>query len=729
MSKNIPTGEKNARIPAKDLRRLLKRHFEQNPGKIFVASNLIKQYNLKNNRESVEDALFKLSSKGWIEKTRNGGYKASLRMRAKSQRSNPTFEGTVDKTRSGDAYIICEGLEDDVYVPRKRLRTALNGDRVRVELTRIKRSGKQEGAVVEVIQRSREEVLAHIFSIKKTVVAFPIEDEEMGEIRIDHDDLNGAKEGDLIVASITRWPDRFGQPLRARVRKVVTDFKSSDLESLQILFSNGFTPFFPTEVEKEMEKVSGEITKDVDRGRRDFRNIPTFTIDPADAKDFDDALSFRYLDDGNREISIHIADVSHFVRPGSETDKEAFRRSTSVYLVGKVAPMLPEKLSNDLCSLKPDIDRLSFSAVFVFDKDNRIINRWFGKGIIHSQKRFTYEDAQAILDGAEGPLKNELMQINRVARYLRKKRFKQGSINFETQEVVFDLDEMGNPMSIRAKTHGESNQLVEEMMLLANREVASFINKAEKGKPVPFVYRIHDEPNREKLADFALLAREMGFPFDLQSPSNIAKSFNKLMQQAREREELRLLEPLAIRTMSKAEYSTDNIGHYGLGFEYYTHFTSPIRRYSDVLVHRILEVELEGGDSRSLVKDLESQCKHISQRERAAMECERESIRLKQALYLEDKVGQEFNGTVSGFIEKGFFVELDATMAEGLVTFDQFDEPFILAENGFTAMGKYSGVILQMGTKVVVSLEGVNIERRQIDLGFVSLKAVDEVIG
>jgi ribonuclease R len=443
--------------------------------------------------------------------------------------------------------------------------------------------------------------------------------------------------------------------------------------------------------------------------------VPTFTIDPEDAKDFDDALSFRWLQNGNAEVGVHIADVTHYVRPGTALDKEALERSTSVYLVDRVLPMLPEKLSNELCSLRPNEDSLCFSAIFEIDDNSHVVKRWFGKTIIHSDHRFSYEMAQEVMDKGSGPFSKELKHLNKIATVLRKRRMKNGSLMFETDEVRFQLDEHGVPIEIFVKERGESHLLIEDLMLLANREVATYMSKKGKGKEVPFVYRIHDLPDPQKLAELALFAKELGFEMKVDTPRQVPKSFNALARAAEECEALKILEPIAIRTMAKAEYHTTNIGHYGLAFAHYTHFTSPIRRYADVLVHRILEENLRA-IKRYDREELQKKCSHISSQERKAQKAERNSIKFKQAEYLEKHVGEVFEGYVTGLIDRGIFVQLKEIMAEGLVGFDKFSEPFDLDESRLRATGRKTGQLIKMGDQVIVRILGADPSKRQIEL-------------
>jgi ribonuclease R len=494
---------------------------------------------------------------------------------------------------------------------------------------------------------------------------------------------------------------------------------SSDIEMKAILINNGFQLTFPKAILEEAESLSGEMKDEEVARRRDFRGITTFTIDPVDAKDFDDALSYRRLENGNLEVGVHIADVTHFLEPGSALDKEGYKRSTSVYLVDRVLPMLPEKLSNELCSLRPNEDKYTFSAVFEFDENDQVVGRWFGKTLIHSDRRFSYEEAQEGLETGLGDFAEELKILNRVSKKLREKRFEQGSIDFDADEVRFRLDEHGVPIEVFIKERKEAHMLIEDFMLLANREVAAYIHQKGQAQEIPFVYRIHDTPDPSRVAELVAFAKEMGFDMRIRGPKDIAPAFNRLAEESKLEPGLRLLEPLAIRTMAKAAYSTDNIGHYGLGFAYYGHFTSPIRRYSDVLAHRILFDNLGEEAVRTNKTLLEERCKHISMQERKAMDAERESIKYKQVEYMGKRIGEVFEGRVSGIIDRGIFVELVETKCEGLVGFDSMPEPFDVEESRLRARGLRSKKIIKMGDLVKVLVTGANISRRQIEMELV----------
>jgi ribonuclease R len=623
------------------------------------------------------------------------------------------FEGTVDVTRSGAAYVVCEGLESDVFVPAKLLKGALHGDTVRVSVYYGRGRRRPDGEVVEVLKRAMEHFIGVFHPTHKFGVVIA-DREGLPDIYVENADILNAQDGEKVVVKITKWTSaRVKNPIGI-ITAVLGMPGGSDLEMKSILINKGFDIVFPEEVLAESEQIEAGFTAEEIARRRDMRDVLTLTIDPHDAKDFDDALSIRRLDNGNTEVGIHIADVSHYLRPNTALDREAYHRSTSVYLVDRVCPMLPEKLSNELCSLRPHEDKMTFSAVFEFDEAHKIVGRWFGKTVTHSNHRYTYESAQTVLETGEGENAAELLLLNTIALSLRKSRFKAGAINFETDEVRFKLDEDGTPLEVYIKERKDSNMLIEDFMLLANREVATFMGKRE-GLEVPYIYRIHDSPDLSKLEDFAGFAKEMGVKMKLDTPEQISKSINDLVKKAETDESLKLLVPLAIRCMAKAEYSSNNIGHYGLAFEYYSHFTSPIRRYSDVIAHRLLEKNLHE-TFRADKEDLEARCKHISKQERKATEAERESIKYKQVEFIKNHVGEVFDGQISGMLDRGIFVELIHSHCEGLISFERIGEAFEVESSRLRARGVRSGKVFHIGDHIRVRIIGADLEKRQIDM-------------
>ena len=673
---------------------------------------------------------------------------------ARPSSGRKTIEGRVDMTRTGAAYIVSELMDSDVYVPQKYVNGALNGDIVRVLLfppapyrgggrrgaPQIQR--KPEGEVLEVIKRANEFFIGTVRLNRKYALFIPDNPNVPTDIFIPIEAIHEAKDGDKVVVKVTDWQEGKGRVPVGKVTQVLGKIGGHELEMNKILINAGFQLSHSEEAELEAARIPDTISPQEIERRRDFRDILTFTIDPEDAKDFDDALSIRALDDNKLEIGIHIADVTHYLKPDSTLDREAFERSTSVYLVDRCNPMLPEKLSNNLCSLVPEQDRLTFSAVFVFDEKDKIVSRWFGKTVIHSAKRFAYEEAQTILDKKPSEaLQNHprftelewaLKNLQRIANKMRKEREKNGAIGFETDEVRFRLAPDGTPLEAFIKERKEAHLLIEDFMLLANKEVALYMQPplkkkkeetdakdAKTGAVVPFIFRIHDLPDMSKVADFARFALELGVPMKVDTPKQIAQSFNALMKKARTDDRLKVLEPLAIRTMAKAVYSPNNIGHYGLGFTHYSHFTSPIRRYSDVLAHRILERNLDGKTYRVDPSKLEEQCKHISNQERKAAEAERESTKYKQAEYLSTRIGETFDGVISGIIERGFFVELAGTKSEGLVDFKYLDDTYTLEEGNLRAVGRRYKKAYKMGDKVQVTIAAVDLAKRQVEMELV----------
>ncbi|MEL7159110.1 MAG: ribonuclease R [Bacteroidota bacterium] len=718
---------KGSKLKARDLERLLLQELKRNARKQFNPKQLIRKLKIKNSQDSVASALAKLEKAGKIRATDN--YKYQLAKDFSAKHSKTYLEGRVDLTRSGSAYIVVEGDDDDIFVPASRLHNAQDGDKVKVRYWTPTRRRKPEGEVVEVLERS----VTHFVG---TYREFPKYAEVVVEqpgghqllVAVHRGENMDAETNEKVVVRIDDWtPNRFGQ-ISGTITAVLGEEGTSEIEMQSILINNGFQITFPDDVIRESEALPGKISPQEINIRKDMREVTTFTIDPLTAKDFDDALSLRILEDGQLELGVHIADVSHYVRPGSALDKEAADRTTSVYLVDRVCPMLPERISNELCSLRPHEDKLTFSAVFTLDpKTYQIRKRWFGRTVTHSDRRFTYEEAQEVLDTGKGDFKDELFLLDKIAKNYRKKRFKNGAIDFATNEVKFKLDEDGTPLSVYIKKRIDTNMLIEEFMLLANREVATYmVKKSERLKDViPFVFRVHDEPDLDKVEELARFAEALGYTMDLSSPEKIAKSYTKLLAKAAEDPMVKMLSPIAIRTMAKAIYTSENIGHYGLGFDNYTHFTSPIRRYADVLVHRILDANLaKGSIYKANPVKLEESCKHISAQERKATTAERESIKYKQTEFMLDNVGEEFDGVINGLADFGVFVELTENYVEGMISYDDMDEPYEIAPGKLSITGKRSGKKLKMGDGVRVRIEDVDLERRRIDMALVEVLQV-----
>lgn len=705
------------KLTAANLQREILKLFKENPKKQYNPKQVANKLKLGNSKDAVVHALGKLTEAGHLRSL--GDYRYKLKDAPARFLPKKNLIGYVDMTRTGTAYIECEGHENDVYVAAKNLGPAMHGDLVEISVWTPRGRRKPEGEVLKVVERATESFVGTIHFKGRQAIVVPTNFQVPVDIVVDLADTKSAEDGDRVIVKITEWHKKAGQ----RPKGVVTTLlgaEGSDLEMKVILINKGFSLDFEADVMKESEAISDKITEQEIQLRRDFRGITTFTIDPEDAKDFDDALSYQVLENGNTEVGVHIADVAHYLKAGTSLDKEAYKRSTSVYLVDRVLPMLPERLSNNLCSLRPQEEKLTFSAVFEFDKNDKVVGRWFGKTIIFSDHRFSYEAAQECLETGKGDFAEQLKSLNRIAYKLRDERFKKGSINFETEEVRFKLDANGVPIEVYVKERKDAHMLIEDFMLLANKEVATFINKKmENQAEIPFVYRIHDYPNAEKVKELGLFAKELGFQLRYNTPQEIGESFNRLAKEAETNEALKLLMPLAIRTMAKAEYSTENIGHYGLGFEFYSHFTSPIRRYSDVLAHRILFENLSEKTYRYDKGKLSEQCKHISLQERKAMEAERESIKYKQVEFMQKHVGEVFNGIISGIIDRGIFIELATNKCEGMVGFDTLNEPFDVAEGRLRAKGLRTGKVFKMGDAVKVLILETNLAKRQIEMKLV----------
>ncbi|MEO6833352.1 MAG: ribonuclease R, partial [Chitinophagaceae bacterium] len=578
-----------------------------------------------------------------------------------------------------------------------------------------------EGAIESVLNRKQTEFSGRLEVKEHFAFLIPDKQNMPVDIFIPIDLLNGAKNGDHAVAKITDWSGKTKNPV-GEITSVLTHETQNEIAMQSILMDAGFSLHFPDAVMEEAARFSDVIDKDEIKRRKDFRKTLTLTIDPADAKDFDDALSIKKLKDGWYEIGVHIADVSFFVKPGTALDEEAYSRATSVYLPDRVLPMLPEHLSNMLCSLRPDEDKYVFSAVFEINEEAEVRKYWLGRSLIRSKRRYAYEEVQAIIEGGEGDNKKELLLMNAIARKLRAERFKKGAINFSSQEVKFVLDENAKPIGIIIKENKEANQLIEEFMLLANRTVAEHVSKVEvKGKPVPFPYRVHDLPDEVKLASFAAFAARYGHKINLNSAANISRTFNEMLAEVKGKPEQHVLESLGIRTMAKAVYTTENIGHYGLGFEDYCHFTSPIRRYPDVMVHRVLQQVLD--NAVVPVKNMEQMCRHCSNQERSAMEAERAANKYKQVEYMQDFVGEDFEAVISGVAAFGFWAETVAQKCEGMIgmaDLQHFDD-FVFMENEYCLVGQSTGTRFRIGDKVMVKVVSANLEKRQIDFSLLAL--------
>lgn len=630
------------------------------------------------------------------------------------------MKGVLEITRSGIGYVVVGDGKDDVLVRPNNFNNAMNGDEVLVKVVKENVStARREGKVVEVKSRKQTEFIGTLQVSPNFAFFIPDSDKPMPDFFVPLEKLKGAKDKDRVVVRLVRWDKEDKKPV-GEVVKQMSQEDANDAAMQEILAEAGFPLSFPDEVMEEAERLPEVLSAAEIRKRKDVREILTFTIDPVDAKDFDDAISIRPLNNGNYEIGVHIADVSYYVEPNTQLDDEAYKRATSVYLPDRVNPMLPERISNELCSLRPKEDKFTFSAIFQMTPKGDVKQFWLGKTVIHSNHRFTYEDVQEIIESGSGLYAEEVLLLNNIAQRLRKKRFSKGAINFSSQEVRFKLDEKGKPIGIVVKESKEAHQLIEEFMLLANKTVAESVSKIKVNKKdVPFAYRVHDVPDEEKLTPFVEFARKYGHKFDISSPESIARSFNQMLEDVKGRPEQHVLEQLGIRTMAKAVYTSENIGHYGLAFEHYCHFTSPIRRYPDVLVHRVLESILN--NAPVIDKKMEEKCKHCSERERAAMEAERASNKYKQVEFMSEYLGHTFEGVISGVAGFGFWVETVEHKCEGLVSvtgLSDYDE-FRLIESDYSLVGRRSGRKFKMGDKVWIKVVAANLTKRQLDYEWV----------
>lgn len=639
-----------------------------------------------------------------------------------------TLQGRLDITRSGMGFVIVENLQQDILIRPNDFNTAMHGDIVRVRVTRdTGRNGRMQGVITDVIDRKQSVFMGKIEISRNFGFFIADGDKPMPDIYIPLENLNNATNGARVVVRIVQWES--GKKPVGEVVELLETMAENDLAMREIILQSGFPLSFPEDVVEETARIPEQLAANEIARRRDCRDTLTFTIDPVDARDFDDALSIRTVK-GGYEIGVHIADVSYYVEPDTALDKEAYHRATSVYLPDRVNPMLPERISNELCSLRPHEDKFTFSAIFEINSKGDVKDYWLGRTVIHSNHRFTYEEVQEIIEHEDGLYKEEILLLNKFAQRFRKQRFKKGAINFSSQEVLFKLDEHRKPVGIMVKESKEAHQLIEEFMLLANRTVATHVFKIEVDKKkLPFPYRIHDQPDEEKLTPFAAFARKFGHSFDTRSPEKIAASFNQLLADVKGMPEQHVLEQLGIRTMAKAAYTTKNIGHYGLGFENYCHFTSPIRRYPDVLVHRVLQQVLDG--QYVFDKKMEEKCKHCSERERGAMEAERAGNKYKQVEYLMNFLGDEFDGVISGVASFGFWVETVEHKCEGLVSIASLSEydDFRHVEEDYMLAGRRSGRTFRMGDKVRIRVVAANLEKRQLDYEWVIAAALKEDTG
>ena len=704
-----------ARVDAKSVRQaFVVNMFREFPDRVFTLKHLVSASggNSREARYIVRDVIEALIAEGVVVSHGRDKYQLSMAQL-------PHYEGVVDMIGSGAAYIRVEALENEIYVNQRNMRNALDGDRVEVVLQRqAHREGDHpEGAIVAVLERSSKQYVG-VAEVSRSAIFVHSDSRKLPmDIFFPRKEYPNVSDGDKVVFRITDWLERDKSP-RGVIVDVLGKVGDNDTEMHAILAEYDLPYKFEQEILDAAEAIDGRITEADYAERRDFREVTTFTVDPADAKDFDDALSIRRIEDGLWEIGVHIADVTHYVRPGSVLDCEAQDRGTSVYLVDRTVPMLPERLSNEVCSLRPKEESRCFSAVCKMNEDAEGLEEWFGRTVIYSDRRFTYAEAQARIETGVGDYAEEIGVMNKLAQTMRQRRFKNGAVSFERAEFKFILDEKGKPLGVYTKEQKEANQMIEEFMLLANRRVAEYCSyREERGRKVQraMVYRVHDEPNEEKLLRFRDFVMRFGYQFRPTKGRAVAKAINKLAHEVKGRPEENAIQSLAVRSMAKAFYTTDNVGHYGLAFKYYTHFTSPIRRYPDMMVHRLLARYLAEGKSADK-RTLESQCVNASEREVVASEAERASIKYKMVEFMSDKIGEMFKGHVSGMSEWGIYVELNDTHIEGMAFLRDIEgDYYTYDEARFEVVGRMTGRRIAFGDEVWIRVKGVDMRRRTID--------------
>jgi ribonuclease R len=688
---------------------------DDEPERGLTITQIIRKLGLKK-KEDIKRAAQYLDDQveqGRIKQLSNGSYIGSQTISGSGD-----LEGVVDHVSSRFAYIkIGTDQDKDIYVKANDLGSAVDGDTVKVSVFKTRHGDHPEGKVTEVVRRNRNRFVGKIEISKNFAFVVPDARKVHQDFFVFPENINGATHGDKVIVEVTSWATHDRKP-EAKVVEVLGKAGENEAEIHSIMAEFDLPFRFSETIEAESKKISEGITAEEIKKRRDFRDITTFTIDPYDAKDFDDAISFRKLENGNYEIGVHIADVTHYVRMNSGLDKEAFDRATSVYLVDRTIPMLPERLSNELCSLRPNEDKLTFAAVFEITDKAKVVDEWFGRTIIHSDKRFTYEEAGEVLESGLGPFVEELTILNDLAKKMRKERFSKGAVNFETTEVKFKLDEKGKPLEVVPKIRKDAHKLIEEFMLLANKQVATFVYEYKKGKEKnTFVYRIHDFPDPDKVKDFATFAKQFGHRMNVEEES-ISKSLNKLMEEIEGKPEQNVLEQLAIRTMAKAKYSTEPKGHFGLAFKHYSHFTSPIRRYPDMMVHRLLQHYLDDGKPVGK-NEYEERCVHSSEREKRAADAERASIKYKQVEFMANAENKNYEGLISGVTEWGIYVEIIETKCEGMIRMaDMTDDFYEFDEKRYRIVGRKTKKVFTLGDRLQVRVKKTDIDRRLIDLVF-----------
>ncbi|MCD6180080.1 MAG: ribonuclease R [Bacteroidales bacterium] len=709
--------KKNSKFSTNPFVKNILSEFANNPYSAFNYKQMAKRLGIKDKagKTQIMELLSDLFRQKILIESKQGKYKISPKYITTYGKGKSYAIGKVDMLSTGKAYIINSEGGDDIFISANNTKDALNGDKVKIFIFPKRHGRKLEGQILEVLERAKTKFVGTIEISKGFGFVIPDDLKVAVDFFISKDKINGAKDGQKVVVELDSWPEHAKNPF-GKIVQVLGDPGNHGVEIQSIVLDYNFDLTFPKHVEDAAAKIPNKISVKEIAKRRDFRDVFTTTIDPYDAKDFDDAISLRKIKDNLWEVGVHIADVSHYVTEGSVIDVEAYERATSIYLVDRVIPMLPEHLSNFVCSLRPGEDKLTFSAVFEIDEEGKIHSEWFGRTLINSDQRFTYEEVQSIIEGEAGPYKDEVLVLHQISSKLREERFSKGSINFESTEVKFKLDKDSNPIGIFIKEQKEAHRLVEDFMLLANKKVAEFVGKPrDKKKVKPFVYRVHDEPSPEKLNTFAQFVNKLGYDMNISSRKNIIKSYNNLFKSVAGKGEKNMIETIAVRTMAKAIYSTENNGHYGLSFPFYTHFTSPIRRYPDLMVHRLLAHYLAGG-SNIKVGNLEEKCKHSSEMERYAIEAERASVKYMQAVYMLDKIGQEFEGQISGVSKWGVYIELIGSKVEGMIRMkDMEDDFYFLDEENYQVMGQKYGKKYKLGDRVIIKVKSVDVQKKQID--------------